>query len=242
MSGVLILLLAGLFTLLAGRIAQSIRRPPRELEPFRMIPRQVGWALETGQPLHFALGSGSLIGSEAALTLSGWWILKRLAHDGAAGEILPFVTTADPVALLYARHVLQDACQRQGLPFSPSLDRAWWAGASPMAYGAGLTLLLGTQLVATNIISGSLREEAVLAGESGQRYGIRSIFTMPDPTGAAVLWSFDPATAVGEEAFAASSLGEPQGRPSALLLTHDLIRWLLIALLAMAALGVPVGN
>ncbi|MCS6964211.1 MAG: hypothetical protein NZM16_09220 [Thermoflexus sp.] len=237
MMGGLLLLSFVLLTLLAVRMTRRIQRPPRELEPFRMIPREVGRALETGQPLHLALGSGGLIGSEAALTLSGRRILERLAQDGAAGEVFPFVTVADPVALLYARHVLQDACQRQGIPSFPPPDRAWWAGASPMAYAAGLTLLLGTQPVAANIISGLFREEAVLAGEIGQRYGARSIFTMPDPGGAAALWSFDPALAIGEEAFAASSLGEPPGGPSALLLTHDLIRWLLMVLMVMAALG-----
>ncbi len=226
-----------LLTLLAVRMARRIQSPPRELEPFQRIPRQVGWALETGQPLHLALGSGGLIGNETALTLSGGRILGPLAQDSAAGEVFPFVTVADPVALLYARHVLQDACQRQGIPSALPLDRVWWAGASPMAYAAGLTLLLGTQPMATNIMSGLFREEAVLAGEIGQRYGARSIFAMPDPSGAAVLWSFDPALAVGEEAFVASSQREIPGRPSALLLTHDLIRWLLIVLLLITALG-----
>ena len=37
-----------------------------------------------------------------------------------------------------------------------------------MAYAAGLTLLLGTQPVVASILSGRVREEAVLAGELGQ--------------------------------------------------------------------------
>ncbi len=232
-----LLLLFVLLTLLAVRMARRIQNPPRELEPFRRLPRQIGQALETGQPPHLALGSGGLIGNEAALTLSGGRILERLAQDSAVGEVFPFVTVADPVALLYARHVLQDACHRQGVLASLPPDRVWWAGASPMAYAAGLTLLLGTQPVATSIMSGLFREEAVLAGEIGQRYGAHLIFAMPEPGGAAALWPFDPNLAVGEEAFAASPQGEIPGRPSALLLAHDLIRWLLIVFLAIVALG-----
>ncbi|GBD09639.1 hypothetical protein HRbin22_01897 [Candidatus Thermoflexus japonica] len=224
-----------LLTLLAIRMARRIQIPPRAVESFRRIPRQVGRALEAGQPLHLALGSGGLIGHDAALTLSGGRILQRLTQDGEVWEVLPFVTVADPVALLYARRVLQAASSPQGLSIPP--DRVWWAGASPMAYAAGLTLLLGAQPVATSILSGLFREEAVLAGEIGQRYGAHSIFSMPDPGGAAALWPFDPSLAVGEEAFTAPSPEEIPGRQSSLLLAHDLIRWLLIALLILVALG-----
>ncbi|WP_376792915.1 DUF6754 domain-containing protein [Thermoflexus sp.] len=235
-----LLLLSVLMVLFAARIARWIRIPPREPEPFRWIPRQVGQALETGQPLHLALGSGGLISSEAALTLSGGRMLERLARDAAAGEVPPFVTVADPVALVYARHVLQEAYRRRGIPSTVPPDRVWWAGASPMAYAAGLTLFLGTEPVATSGMAGLFREEGVLVGEIGQRYGARSIFTMPDLTGAAVLWPLDPALAVGEEAFALSPQEEIPGQPSALLLTHDLIRWLLILLLVAAALGLAL--
>lgn len=235
-----LLLLSVLLALFAARIVRWIRIPPREPEPFRLIPRQVGRALETGQPLHLALGSGGLIGSEAALTLSGGRTLERLARDAVAGEVPPFVTVADPVALVYARHVLQEAYRRQGIPSTVPTDRAWWAGASPMAYAAGLTLFLGTQPVAASMMGGLFREEGVLVGEISQRYGARSIFTMPDPTGAAVLWPLDPTLAVGEEAFAFSPQEEVPGRPSALLLTHDLIRWLLTVLLVAAALGLAL--
>ncbi len=226
-----------LLALLAVWMARRIPTSPRELESFQAIPRQVGWALETGQPLHLALGSGGLTGSEAALTLSGGLVLERIARDGAAGELFPFVTVADPVVLLYARHVLEDARRRRGVLANVPPDRVWWAGASPMAYAAGLTLLLGAQPVATNIMSGLFREEAVLAAEISQRYGARSIFTMPDPGGAAALWPFDPTLVIGEEAFAASPQEEVPGRPSPLLLTHDLVRWLWIAFLVLAVLG-----
>lgn len=235
MIGGWLLLIFVLLTLLSIRMVRRIQTPPRVVEPFRRIPRQVGRALETGQPPHLALGSGGLISQDAALTLSGGRILERLTQDGEAGEIFPFVTVADPVTLLYARRVLQVASPHHGIPIPP--DRVWWAGASPMAYAAGLTLLLGTQPVATSILSGLFREEAVLAGEIGQRYGAHSIFSMPDPGGAAALWPFDPSLAVGEEAFAAPSPEEIPGHRSALLLAHDLIRWLLIALLILVALG-----
>ncbi|HXF69339.1 MAG TPA: DUF6754 domain-containing protein [Thermoflexus sp.] len=235
-----LLLLSVLLALLAARMARWIRIPPRELEPFRFIPRQVGRSLETGQPLHLALGSGGLVDSEAALTLSGGRTLERLARDVAAGEVPPFVTVADPVALLYARHVLQEAYRRQGIPSTVPPDRVGWMGASPMAYAAGLTLFLRTQPVAASVMSGRFREEGVLVGEISQRHGVRSIFTMPDPTGAAVLWPLDPALAVGEEAFAFSPQEEIPERPSALLLTHDLIRWLLTVLLVAAALGLAL--
>ncbi|MFN3929580.1 MAG: DUF6754 domain-containing protein [Thermoflexus sp.] len=235
-----LLLLSILLTILAARIARWIRSAPRELEPFRLIPRQIGRSLETGQLLHLALGSGGLIGSEAALTLSGGRTLERLARDMVAGEVPPFVTVADPVALVYARHVLQEAYRRQGIPSTVPPDRVWWAGASPMAYAAGLTLFFGTHPVGTNIMGGRFREEGMLVGELSRRYGAPSIFIMPDPTGAAVLWPLDPTLAVGEEAFAFSPQEEIPGRPSALLLTHDLIRWVLVVLLVAAALGLAL--
>jgi len=221
--------------LVAAWMARRIPNPPRDVEPFRRIPRQVGRALEAGQPLHLALGSGGLVDRDAALTLSGGRILERLVGEGGAGEIFPFVTVADPVALLYARRALQDAALRHGASIPP--DRVWWAGARPVAYAAGLTQLRGPQPGVASILSGRVREEAVLAGEIGQRYGAHSVFSMPDPGGAAALWPFDPRLAVGEEAFAVPSSGETPGRLSALLLTHDLIRWLLIALLLLGALG-----
>ncbi len=240
MIGGLFALLTALLALLAVRFARRIQILPREPEPFRQLPRQAGRALETGEPLHLALGSGGLIGGEAALTWSGVRALGRLAEDTAASEVPPFITVADPVALLYARDVLQKAYRRYGIPSAVPPDRVEWAGASPMAYAAGLTLFLGTQPVAASMMGGLLREEAVLAGEIGQRYGIRSLFAMPDPLGAAVLWPLDPTTAVGEEAFAAPPEGELPGRPSALLLTHDGVRWLLIAILIAAALGFAI--
>lgn len=232
-----VFLLFALLTLVALGMARRIQNPPRELEPFRRISQQIGRSLETGRPPHLALGSGGLTGNEAAFTLSGGRILERLAQDSVVGEVFPVVAVADPVALLYVRHVLQEAGQRQGVSSFPPSDRVWWAGASPMAYVAGLTLLWGTQPVATSILSGLFREEAVLAGEIGQRYGARLISVMPEPGGAAALWPLDPTLAVGEEAFAAPPQGEIRGRPSALLLAHDLIRWLWIALLIMMALG-----
>lgn len=237
MIGRLFLLLAVFLAIAAVQIARRIHISPRAVGGFREIPRQVGRALETGQPIHFALGSGGLVGGEAGLTLSGARTLARLADDTAAGEVPPFVTVADPMALLYARHLLYEAYRRQQIPSAVPPDRVGWMGASPMAYAAGLTLFLGTQPVGASALSGLLREEAVLIGEIGQRYGAASIFAMPEPAGAAVLWPLDPALAAGEEAFGAPAPEERPGGPSALLLTHDLFRWVLIAVLVAAALG-----
>jgi len=230
--GVLLLIAAAL-TLAAVYGGRRIRLSPRALESFRQIPFQVGRSLETGQPLQFALGSGGLLGGEAAFTLSAARSLERALGDVLTGEVPPWVAVADPVALLYARHLFQEAARLPAMP-SPPLDRIEWAGASPMAYIAGLTLSMGLRPVAANILSGSFREEAILAGEAGQREGVVSLFAMPDPLGAAALWPLDPSTAVGEEALTAAPREDTPGR----WLAHDLLRWLLIGLLIAAALGV----
>lgn len=240
MIGGLFALFVALFAFLAAQFARRVRLLPREPEPFRQLPRQAGRALEIGQPLHLALGSGGLIGHEAALTLSGARALRRLAEDTAASEVPPFITVADPIVFLYARDVLQKAYRDHLVLSSVPPDRVAWVGASPMAYAAGLTLFLGTQPVAASMMTGWLRDEAILAGEISQRYGIRSLFAMPDPSGAAVLWPLDSTTAVGEEAFAAPAEGGEAWRSSALLLTHDAIRWVLIVILIAAALGFAI--
>ncbi len=228
-----LLLIAAVLTLAAVYGGRRIRLAPRLLEPFQQLPFQVGRSLETGHPLQFALGSGELLGGEAAFTLSAVRTLERALGDALAGEVPPWVAVADPVALLYARHLFQEAA-RQPATFSPlPWDRVEWAGASPMAYAAGLTLSLGLRRVAANVLGGSLREEAILAGEAGHRKGAASLFAIPDPPGAAALWPLNPSIAVGEEALTAAPREDPPGRS----LAHDLLRWLLIALLIAAALG-----
>jgi hypothetical protein len=236
-------LLAGLFiivmvgALVIGRAWASRRPVLRTLAGFRGLPGQQSRAIESGQSLHIALGTGGVGSGNTATTLAGLTVLENLADEAAATDTPPTVTVADPTALVIAQDVLRRAYVRRGnlRGYDPRSIR--YVAASPFPYAAGVMDILATEETSANVMAGVFGSEAAFIAEEGSKQGFLQVAGAADPTPLGVLYPSVNHLLIGEEMFTAGAyIGEHPSHVASLL-AQDVVRWTLVIIIFAFSLG-----
>lgn len=246
---VLLLLIAGVGSLM---ITLFIRRrktsfPVRALAAFDAIPVIVGEGIEAGRPVHVSFGSAGLGGALTPLTLASAAILREVTRRAASGAVAPLVTTSEASALPLAYGTLQRAyAARDRLDRYRATSVRWLpAGARSLAFAASLTVMKSNEKVSGTALVGSFGTELALILESTRRRGQTSLAGSDQLDGVAVAYAMADHPLIGEEVFAgAAYLDDTRAHPRAGLIVTDLLRWLVILGIAIAAANAvrePVG-
>lgn len=228
------------FALLLCGLTVRARRRPFSIRPLLAAERMraaVAQAMETGEELHVALGTGGLGDLSTADTLAGLYLVSHLAHRAALAEIPLHVQVADPTALVGALAALQHGALGAGHAQARDRMQAEFVAPAPIPYAVGVAQALCREPIVVNAMVGSFGPEVLLPGEAGMARGLNQVGGTSSPTTLPLLAATVAAPLLGEEIFAlGAALG--RGEHTGSLAAQDVFRVLLAgSILALAIVG-----
>jgi hypothetical protein len=240
-GALLLLLVALVLLLLFTARARSGRRPQvRRIRAFDQLPAELGRAAEAGASLHFGLGTGALGGEQTATSLAGIQVLAAVADAAVAYGNPPLVTAGDPTLMALAQDTLRRAYRRAGAPedYDPKMVR--YVAPSPSVYALGAGDAVGHEHVTASVLAGSFGEEIGLLTHAAEGRGLTQMAAADRPQALSALYAADTLLAAGEELYAGAArlTGLPQHVAS--LQAQDWLRYLMVLLILLAALGIRV--
>jgi hypothetical protein len=232
-------LLAG-FSLLARR-AGARPRVLRRIDAYQSLPATVGTAVETGQRLHFSLGTGTLGESDTAATLAGLVVLGQIAPSATLSDRPPIVTTSDGAAMLLAQDTLRSVYNRQNALNRFDPESAQVVGLTPASFGAAQTILPRDAAVAGALLLGPAGTEAVLLAEAGQRAGVTTLAGAHSVETQAMLFATADHPVIGEDLFAGGAYvgGAPEHLGS--LMAQDIARLVIAGVIVLGVVAKTLG-
>ena len=245
MNSYLALPLFFLIVLLLILLIYRRRRTPalRSIAAFDRLPHQMSRAAESGQSLHFSLGTGGVGGSDTVASLVGLSTLAYLAEQGVATGTPPLVTVSNTALLPLAQNVLRQAYIQRGRRDDFSWGQVRLISPAPMAYALGTMDILSRESVLANVMLGAFGPEVALIAHAGAAAGLMQIAGSDDPQALAVLYASDDTLVVGEELYATDAYLDRVPAKLLSLVAEDVVRLVLILyIIIFAALrmaGVP---
>jgi hypothetical protein len=238
-AAVLLLLLLVSTVLLVLVFALRVRsgRLPvfRPLPGITRIRTLFGEVAESGQPLHVATGAnqGSIAQTApTAETIGSLLIAQRIAQETTKRGGTVAATSGDIVAHAALRGTFHQAYRQAGYTSDFHADSVQLvAQNSPAPYAAGVAARYRVEPMAASVAAGSYGAEALLIAEEGAAHNIPHVAATTSLAALPVLALSANATLIGEELFAAEAYLSDAAAPKARLLSQDLLRWIVIALL-----------
>lgn len=221
---------------LAARVRTGRLVALRTLHGVDELPGSVGRSAETGQPLHISVGMAGVGGVSTAQTWAGLTLLSELADEAAACDTPLIVTVADATVLPIAQNILRRAYQRNGNPEGYHATDVRFVAPLPIAYAAGVATLLDQERLSANVMVGSFGLEYVFIGETGADQRLRQIVGAAEPEALPFIEATADHAMIGEEMFAAGAYTTGLPAQIASLLAEDVLRWLVLAGILVAAL------
>ncbi len=212
----------------------------RDLPGIALIRTRAASLAESGAALHLATGANQAGGdtlTPTAETLASALIAQRVAQEttGHGGNIV--ATTGDITAHLALRGTIRDAYRQAGFADDYRGETIQLvAQNAPAAYAAGVAARYRIAPVAAGVVAGNYGAEALLITEEGAAQGVPQVAAATSLSALPVLAISADATLIGEELFAAESYLTDDSRPKERLLTHDALRWLVVALIVIGVI------
>jgi hypothetical protein len=197
----------------------------------RILPGQQSRAIESGQSLHIALGTGSVGGSDTATTLAGLTALDSLADEAAATDTPPTVTVADPATMVLAQDILRRAYIRHGNAAGYDPRSVRYVAVAPLPYAAGVADILSSEETCANAMIGVWGSEAVFISEEGSQQGLVQVAGAADPMALSVMYPSANHLLIGEEMYSAGAYIDEQPWSIASLLAQDVVRLVLVLII-----------
>jgi hypothetical protein len=232
---VLVLLLTPIYVLRAraGRLPSF-----RDLPGIGLIRSRTGALTESGELLHVAAGanSGSADGvTPAAETIASVLIAQRVAQETTRRGGHVVATSGDLTSHLALRGAIHDAYRQSGFAADYRADGVQLvAQNTPTAYAAGVAARYRVEPVAAGVVAGAYGAESLLITEEGAANGVPQVAAAASLSALPGLALSADATMIGEDLFAAESYLTDDSSPKSRLLTHDALRWAIVALIAAA--------
>ncbi|MBN1249790.1 MAG: hypothetical protein JXC32_19155 [Anaerolineae bacterium] len=236
------LALIGAIALAACGIRQ--RRKIQEATPvgtgvpmFRAFSDEVGRVAEEGRSIHVALGSGDILGEQGMVSIAALQGLTALTELSAAYDTPPLITAGNPTLYLLAENQARGAYARLGSSESYRFGTVRYVAPSPIVYAAMAATLAADESLGTNINLGSFDQEVSLLTHAATVNNVALFGGAASPTGAAALYPELGPThmAIGEELFAGGAEVTKRSAFWAGLATQDIMRWLVILGMLVAA-------
>ncbi|MFQ5944957.1 MAG: DUF6754 domain-containing protein [Anaerolineae bacterium] len=232
------LAIAAAFVLILLLLRARIRggQPPelRRVRAFAHLEELVDEALETGESLHLALGTGGIGGAATSDALAGLTALAYLAERSVGTDLRILVTLADPTLLPAA----QDAV-RHGDPTRYDPDRIRWIAPTPSAYAAGVAGVLDREPLGANVMIGGFGDEFLLISENGARRGLIQVGGASSPEVLPFVEASVDYPLWGEEIYAGGAYLARIPDHQASLVAQD---WLRTAVIAAIVTGVVIST
>lgn len=201
----------------------------------------VSQAVESGQRIHFSLGTGRLTDSSSATTLAGLAVLDQIAQRGCGSGAAPVVTVADPLVMYAAQDSLRQAYAQSGRPKEFQASQVELVAPQPTIYALGASMHLHPKETAANLMIGSFGSEALLLAEPAAQYNITQLAGTDDPQAMAMLVAAADSPVIGEEVYAIPAYLSRKPAQLASLRAQDMMRVGVAALIIIATLLRTIG-
>jgi hypothetical protein len=234
---VLLLLILPILFFLVIRIRAGKGGKLRPLPALEQLPDAVGRSAETGQILHVSVGVSGVGGTTTAETWAGLTVLSTLADQAAASDAPLVVTVSDPTVVPLAQDIVRRAFIRRGRPEGYDPTQVRFIAPEPIAYAAGVMDLLDHEELAESVMIGTFGTEYLLIGETGARRGVHQVVGTANPDTLSLVYASADETLIGEEMFAGGGYLGRSPIQVASLLAEDWARWLVVAVIVVAAIA-----
>lgn len=214
------------------------RRSPfsfRNIAAFSRIRRAASLVVEDGTRLHVSLGSGSILTPAGASALAGLFLLRRLGEITSLSDRPPVATTGSGLLNLLAQDTLRTAHDSVAVDQAFDMNNARLTGFTPLSYVAGVMPAIRDEGISSNVLIGNFGPEVGLLVEAADRQNSRVVAASDSLTAQAVLYASTNETLIGEELFAAGAYLQAGPSHAASLVVQDIMRWLIIVALIVAA-------
>ncbi len=204
---------------------------------FQTFTAEVGRVAEAGQAVHVALGSGGLLSEDGMVSIAALQGLAALTKLSAAYDTPPYLTTGDPTLYLLADTQLRDAYARLGTAqgYRPGCVR--FSAPTPTLYAAQAATLTLDEPVGTHINLGAFDQEASLLVDAAVTKKAKLAGGAVSPAGLSALYPdlTERQLIIGEELFAGGAEVTDRSAFLASLAAANLLRWLVILGILVAA-------
>jgi hypothetical protein len=215
------------------------RRSPfsfRSIRAYSRVRRAASMVVEDGTRLHVALGSASILNPAGASALAGLALLRRLGEITSLSDRPPIATTGSGELNLLAQDTLRTAHESVAVDQIFDMNNARMTGFTPLSYTAGVMPSIHDENISNNVLIGNFGPEIGLLIDASDRNGSPAIAASDSLTAQAVLYAASSEPLIGEELFAAGAYVQAGATHSASLVVQDVLRWLIIIALIIAAI------
>jgi hypothetical protein len=210
-------------------------RALRAIPAFQRLRRAIGLSVEDGKRLHVSLGKSSLLEATNTSALVGLSALERIAQLSMISDRPPVATSGDGALTILSQDTLR-AVYRQGNALEQyDPDRGRLAGPTPLSYVAGAMPVFRQEQASAHLLIGNFGPEVGLltqAAEQRQAFTLAASDALPAQ---AVLYASADETLVGEDLYAIPAYLNAGPAHTASLRVQDILRWVIIAVLAAGA-------
>ena len=233
---VLVVLSAVLMFLFSLPRLWKSRRVLRSIPALNRLRRAIGLAVEDGTRLHVSIGKSSIFSATNASALVGLSTLERVAQLSLVSDRPPVATSGDGTLSVLSQDTLRAAYRIANVPEQYDPDRGRLAGATPLSYIAGTLPVIRDERVSTNILVGNFGPEIGLVADASGRQNSFTLATSDALAAQATLYATAEETLIGEELFALPAYLQAGTVYQASLSVQDVLRWVVIGLIILAAL------
>ncbi|MBN2802339.1 MAG: hypothetical protein JXR91_04520 [Deltaproteobacteria bacterium] len=175
----------------------------RPIDAIYELDNAVGRACETGKPVLYAPGLGSLTDPVTVASLN---ILSKVAQKGAGLYTRTLVPNYGPLTWPVAQEVVRQAYIRAGKEKSYNSDDVPYFTSRSFTYAAATAGLMSKEKPATNFLIGHFYSESLILAETGAALGAYQIGGTDSVEQLPFFITTCDKTLIGEEIFAASAL------------------------------------
>jgi hypothetical protein len=229
----LVLLLSYLHHARAQRGLKPISRRP--MPALDIMREALAVGAETGRAIHVSPGAGA-IGSRASTveTVAGLLAAERVASEAALNGVPVLASSGEAVAHLALRGTIRQAYQQAGLGQDyDARNVQLLAHQDPTAYAAGVMSLYGRQRLEASQMIGSFAQEFVLIGEDGAQRDVPQVAGATSTAALPLIYLTADRVLTGEEIYTAEAYLARTPEPTARLLTHDVLRSVVIVVMIL---------
>jgi hypothetical protein len=235
-SLIVVLFTAGLLVIFSYTGRKQSRTRLRNLQAMAQLRRALGLSVEQGRRVHLSLGSVNLLDPASASAISNLSTEERMVQLTAGGDVPPVISSGDGALSILSQDVLSGSTRK--LPGSGQVyrSRGQLTGVTPWSFAVGTIPLIRDRKTSTSVLLGHFGPESTLLLDAAERTGTQQIAGTDDLTGQAVMYAMTQDTLIGEEVFAVPGYLQPGGSARAGIKVQDVLRWIVIFVLVVAAI------
>ena len=233
--GLIFIVIVAVGLLILALVGRKSKKTLRNIPALADLQRAIGLSVEDGSRLHVSLGYGSLLSPRGGSALAALTALRHIAERTSVSDRPPVASSGDPTLALLSQDTLQAGYTAAGAEelYVPTTGRL--TGMSQFGFAAGAMPIVSDENVSANVMLGHFGPEAALLTVAAERANVITIGASNELSAQSILFAGSQDPLIGEELFATSAYLSDDPVHAASLTLQDILRWLIIAILLVAA-------